>query len=93
MKFVGFDDKGEIGNVVIVDYHIDEMGFSSSAWLSLSLWVSDHWWRIVIIVNDGKAAPMSMYMGNRVRWCIIIINDGTPSLRCPLHCIGGQYRS
>ncbi len=31
MKFVGFDDKGEIGNVVILDYHIDEMGFHLSA--------------------------------------------------------------
>jgi hypothetical protein len=30
MKFVGFDDKGEIGNVVTLDYHIDEMGFRLS---------------------------------------------------------------
>jgi hypothetical protein len=44
MKFVGFDDKGEIGNVVILDYHIDEMGFGLSVQLSLSLRASDHWW-------------------------------------------------
>ncbi len=31
MKFVGFDDEKEIGNVVILDYHIDEMGFHLSA--------------------------------------------------------------
>ncbi len=29
-KFVGFDDKG-IGNVVVLDYHVVEMGYHSSA--------------------------------------------------------------
>jgi hypothetical protein len=31
MKLVGFDDEGDIGNVVVLDYHIDEMGFRLSA--------------------------------------------------------------
>ncbi len=30
MQFVGFYDKGEIGKVFILDYHIDEMGFRTS---------------------------------------------------------------
>jgi hypothetical protein len=28
---VGFYDKGKIGEVVVLDYHIDEMGFRTSA--------------------------------------------------------------
>ncbi len=88
MKFVGFDDEEEIRNVVVLYYHIDEMGFRLSEQLSLSPRASDHWWYIVIIVNDGGAARM--YCRNKVRWCIIIINDCTSSLRHPLGCIGGQ---
>ncbi len=71
MKFVGFDDEGEIGNVVILDYHIDEMGFRLRVQLSLSPWASDHLWCIVIVVNDGRATRM--YCRNKVRWCIIIV--------------------
>ncbi len=64
------------------------MGFRSSAQLSSSPRASGHWWCIIIIVNDGEAADM--YCRNKVRWCVIIINDGTFSLRCPLGCIRGQ---
>ncbi len=88
MKFMGFDDKGEIWNEVILDYHIDEMGFHLSVQLSLSLQASDHWWCILIVVNDGRAAHM--YCRNKVRWGIIIVNDGMSSLRHHLGCIGGQ---
>jgi hypothetical protein len=76
MKFLGFDDEGEIENVVVLDYYIDEMGFCSSAQLSLSPWVSDHWWCIVIVLNDGGAT--NMYCRNKVRWCAIIIMMAHP---------------
>jgi hypothetical protein len=88
MKFVGFDDKEEIWNEVILDYHIDEMGFRLSAQLSSSPRASDHWWYAAIIGNDGRAARM--HCRNTERWGVINVNDGASSLRCPLGCIRGQ---
>jgi hypothetical protein len=91
MMFVGFDVKGEIRHQVILNYHIDEMGFHSGTQLSSSLWVFDNWWCIVIIVDDGGASRM--YCWYRVRWgIVIIVNDGTSSLWRPWGCIGGQDR-
>ncbi len=58
MKFVRFDVKGEIWNEVVLDYHIDEMGFRLDMQLSSSLRVFDNQWCIVIVVDDGRAACM-----------------------------------
>jgi hypothetical protein len=55
MKFVGFDIEGEIWNEVVLDYHIDEMGFRLDM---SSLRVFDNQWCIVIVVDDGGAARM-----------------------------------
>ena len=88
IKFVGFDVEGEIWNEVVLDYHIVEIGFRSSAQLSANRWASGQWWCIVIVVNDGGAAHM--YWRNKVRWGVIIINDATSSVRCPMGCIEGQ---
>jgi hypothetical protein len=42
MKFVGFDVEGEIWNEVVLDYHIDEMGFCLGMQLSSSPGAFDH---------------------------------------------------
>ncbi len=88
LKFVRFHDEGEIGNVLILDYYVDEMRFRLSVQLSLSLHASDYWWCIVTVVNDSGAG--CNYWMNRVRWCVIVVNDGTSSLMHPLGCTGGQ---
>jgi hypothetical protein len=89
MKFVGFDGKGEIWHKVILDYHIDEMGFLSGTQSSSSSWAFDNQGCILIAVNDGEAP--GMYCWYSVRWGLIsIINDGTSSLWCSWGCIGGQ---
>jgi hypothetical protein len=89
MKFAGFDVKGEIWHEVILDYHIDEMGFRLGMQFNLSSWAFGNWWCIIIVVDDGRTA--CMYCWYRVRWgVIIIVNDDTSSLRCPWGCIGGQ---
>ena len=66
MKFVGFDGEGAIQHEVVLDYHIDEMGFRSDTQLSLSLQAFGNWWCIVIVVDDGGVA--CMYCWYRVRW-------------------------
>jgi hypothetical protein len=81
MKFVGFDGKGAIWHEVVLNYHIDEMGFCSGMQLSLSLWAYDNWWWIVVVLYEGRAA--GMYQWHRARWgVVIIVDDGTPSLGC-----------
>jgi hypothetical protein len=42
MKFTGFDGKGAIRHEVILNYHIDEMGFRLGTQLSTSLWATDN---------------------------------------------------
>ncbi len=81
MKFVGFDGEGVIWHEVVLNHHIDEMGFLLGMQLSLSSRASDNWWCIDIVVDDGKAA--GMYSWHRVSWgVIIIVNDGMVSLWC-----------
>jgi hypothetical protein len=81
MKFVGFDGKGAIWHEVVLNHHIDEMGFRLSMQLRSSLRKSDNWWCIVIVVDDGRAA--GMYCWHRASWgVIIILNDGMFSLWC-----------
>ena len=51
LKFVRFHDEGEIGNVLILDYYVDEMRFRLSVQLSLSLRASNHWWCVFKMVG------------------------------------------
>ncbi len=58
MKCVGFDGEGEIRYDVVLNYHIDEMGFHSGTELSSSLWASDSWWCIVVLLYESWPAGM-----------------------------------
>jgi hypothetical protein len=81
MKFVGFYGKGAIRHEVILDYHIDEMGFRLGTQMSSSPWAFGNWWCIVTVADDGVVA--CMYRWYRARWgIIIIVNDDTSSLWC-----------
>jgi hypothetical protein len=83
MKFMGFDGEGALRHEVVLNYHIDEMGFRLGTQLSMSLQATDSWWCIVVVLYEGWLAGMRQWHVHRARQGFaFIVDDGTPRLRC-----------